>query len=240
MAPAPGASAGGGARPGGARRAVRRSHLHSWLQPPRVADHGTRGDDGRRGRRGHLLDQRGPRGRVPPGPLEDATQAAKLAGCPAAIPALRHVIAMQGSAVPGAMPWDDFLALGRGADAPALQAEVDRRMAAITPQSLGGLIYTSGTTGHPKAVMLSHGNLAWVAASSARCSRSSPMRRRPLPSPVGWRSRGCSGTRACGPRGRPRSTPSTPAMRGLQRSQVRRHRPKLEHRRRLPHGNDEA
>jgi len=95
--------------------------------------------------------------------LEDAVQAAKLAGRRGATTALQHVIAMQGAVVPGAMAWDDFMALGRGADAPALAGEVERRLAAITPDTLGGLIYTSGTTGHPKAVMLSHGNLAWVA-----------------------------------------------------------------------------
>ncbi len=95
--------------------------------------------------------------------VEDAAQAAKLASGSSAIPGLRHVIAMQGAAIPGATPWDDFLALGRGANASALQSEVDRRLAAIRPDHLGSLIYTSGTTGHPKAVMLSHGNLAWVA-----------------------------------------------------------------------------
>jgi long-chain acyl-CoA synthetase len=95
--------------------------------------------------------------------LETAAQADQVAGRRNATPALRYLIAMEGVPGPGAMAWGDFLALGSQPDAPALRAEVDRRLAAIEPQHLGALIYTSGTTGHPKAVMLTHGNLAWVA-----------------------------------------------------------------------------
>jgi len=37
--------------------------------------------------------------------------------------------------------------------------EIDRRVAALGPESLATLIYTSGTTGRPKGCMLTHGNL---------------------------------------------------------------------------------
>lgn len=95
--------------------------------------------------------------------LEDAGQLAKLDGRRAQLPHLKDVIAMGTARLPQTLAWDDFLALGNGADAVSLQIEVDRRMAGIQLDDLGSLIYTSGTTGHPKAVMLSHGNLAWTA-----------------------------------------------------------------------------
>jgi len=43
-----------------------------------------------------------------------------------------------------------------GRDIP--DTEIDRRRAALTPDSLATLIYTSGTTGKPKGVQLTHGN----------------------------------------------------------------------------------
>lgn len=97
--------------------------------------------------------------------LEDAAQLAKIEGRSAALPHLKAVVSMGSAALPNTLCWADFLALGDGPDAVSLQAEVDRRMAAIKLTDLGSLIYTSGTTGHPKAVMLSHGNLAWTAQS---------------------------------------------------------------------------
>jgi long-chain acyl-CoA synthetase len=66
--------------------------------------------------------------------------------------------------------WNDFLALGNLSH----QAEVDRRLAALRPNDLGTLIYTSGTTGAPKAVMLSHGNLAWTGMTLSRAFASTP------------------------------------------------------------------
>jgi long-chain acyl-CoA synthetase len=97
--------------------------------------------------------------------LEDSGQLAKIEGQRDSLPHLKQLIGMGRERLPQTLAWEDFLALGDGPDAPSLQAEVDRRIAAIRSADLGALIYTSGTTGHPKAVMLSHGNLAWTAQS---------------------------------------------------------------------------
>mmetsp|Transcript_23776 Transcript_23776/g.67680 ORF Transcript_23776/g.67680 Transcript_23776/m.67680 type:complete len:774 (-) Transcript_23776:71-2392(-) len=67
----------------------------------------------------------------------------------------------------GALPvigWAALLALG---DAEGREEEVQRRSAAVRPGHCAALIYTSGTTGEPKAVMISHDNVIFEAASLA-------------------------------------------------------------------------
>jgi len=78
-------------------------------------------------------------------------------------PALQHIVAMEGAAGdhPDVLSWAQFLELGVEDHEDA----VSERMAAIEEARIGALIYTSGTTGPPKAVMLSHGNIAWSAAA---------------------------------------------------------------------------
>ncbi len=108
--------------------------------------------------------------------VEDAAQAAKIEGRRESLPALRQMVAMRGAAMTGAMTWEQFLALGDGAGAaPAedgaggartLAQELEQRLAALSLDDLGALLYTSGTTGHPKAVMLTQRNLAWVGLST--------------------------------------------------------------------------
>lgn len=56
------------------------------------------------------------------------------------------------------MGWEAFLSLG----APALEKQLNDRLASISPTDIGTLIYTSGTTGPAKAVALSQGNLWWM------------------------------------------------------------------------------
>lgn len=77
------------------------------------------------------------------------------------LPHLRHAIMMRGSDIadPLALNWSDFL--DRAAQ--VTEDELDARIAAVEMEQLAGLIYTSGTTGPPKAVMLSHANLASTA-----------------------------------------------------------------------------
>ena len=78
-------------------------------------------------------------------------------GCPAG---LRAIVLLDGPATaPGVLTWADFLARGDASH----DAEVDRRSAAAGPGDVATLIYTSGTTGAPKAVMITHGNLAFIA-----------------------------------------------------------------------------
>ena len=62
-----------------------------------------------------------------------------------------RVLARDGAAL--ARQHDDLAAVLAAAEEPV-------RLASVTADTLAALIYTSGTTGNPKAVMLSHGNLA--------------------------------------------------------------------------------
>ncbi|MGH8975281.1 MAG: AMP-dependent synthetase/ligase [Acidimicrobiia bacterium] len=97
--------------------------------------------------------------------VEDATQWARIAAVRDQLPHLRHAVLMAGADPvddPMVMSWDEFLSRGDGGD-----SALDARLDALRPESLGTFIYTSGTTGRPKAVMLTHDNLAWTAARAA-------------------------------------------------------------------------
>lgn len=97
--------------------------------------------------------------------VENEAQWAKVGQRRDALPRLHRVVMMRGAKAEDdwQITWNDFLALGEEKH----QAEVERRLTALRPDDLGTLIYTSGTTGAPKAVMLSHGNLAWTATTLA-------------------------------------------------------------------------
>jgi len=55
------------------------------------------------------------------------------------------------------LSWSDFLALGKDISAEQLRKRQDQ----IQPNHCCSLIYTSGTTGNPKAVMITHDNMAY-------------------------------------------------------------------------------
>jgi long-chain acyl-CoA synthetase len=88
----------------------------------------------------------------------------------AQLPGLRRVVVIDGLDQPSAdgfaIPWAQ--ALHRGEEALLRHgAEIDRRAAAVGMDDIATLIYTSGTTGPPKAVMLTHANIAAAVASVA-------------------------------------------------------------------------
>jgi len=93
--------------------------------------------------------------------LENESQWAKVKEIRDQLPHLRWAIMMRGTTIddPMAMTWETFMQRGTTID----EADLDARIAAIEMEQLASLIYTSGTTGPPKAVMLSHHNLASTA-----------------------------------------------------------------------------
>jgi long-subunit acyl-CoA synthetase (AMP-forming) len=76
------------------------------------------------------------------------------------LPLLRAAVLMEGeSPAEGVLSWGELLERGSAVDG----GEIERRIAATRPDDVCTLIYTSGTTGAPKAVMLTHRNIAWIA-----------------------------------------------------------------------------
>lgn len=67
------------------------------------------------------------------------------------LPALKHIVVIEGTAEGEAITWQELLAQGSAKPVDPISPYED---------TLTGLIYTSGTTGNPKGVMLSHRNLA--------------------------------------------------------------------------------
>jgi long-chain acyl-CoA synthetase len=93
---------------------------------------------------------------------ENADQAAKIAG--ADLPALTHVVLIDGAADPAASPPQLTLAELEERGARKLAGEpdlIERIVAEIESDHLATLIYTSGTTGRPKGVELLHAGWCW-------------------------------------------------------------------------------
>jgi HIP---CoA ligase len=69
------------------------------------------------------------------------------------LPALQQMVALSGRPGRATQSWSEFLDLGRGVEA----AAVERRAASVTPDDLSDILFTSGTTGRPKGAMCTHG-----------------------------------------------------------------------------------
>ncbi|HEX8967980.1 MAG TPA: long-chain fatty acid--CoA ligase [Chloroflexota bacterium] len=95
--------------------------------------------------------------------VEDAGMLARFEAVRDQLPALRHLVLIEGEA-PGAIGWPDLLARGE-LEAERDPAWFDAAVGEVQPNDLATLIYTSGTTGPPKGVMDSHRNVLWMAAS---------------------------------------------------------------------------
>ena len=80
------------------------------------------------------------------------------------LPDLRTTVVLRGEIPDGTLSFDGLIAAGGG----VAPAEVDRRVAALTPETLSDLLFTSGTTGLPKGVMCTHGQTLRAFADWAR------------------------------------------------------------------------
>lgn len=65
--------------------------------------------------------------------------------------------------------WKALLQKGKEVD----DAELDKRVRAVSPGHCAALIYTSGTTGDPKAVMISHDNIVFESTDIMKILRTS-------------------------------------------------------------------
>jgi long-chain acyl-CoA synthetase len=86
---------------------------------------------------------------------EDAAQVAKVDEVRADLPALEHIVVIDGE-VEGTIPLAELAARGDGGDESALEA----RIADVGPDDPCLIIYTSGTTGRPKGVVLTNRGFA--------------------------------------------------------------------------------
>jgi long-subunit acyl-CoA synthetase (AMP-forming) len=76
------------------------------------------------------------------------------------LPRLRAIVVMEGEpSGEGVLSWAQLLERGSS----VAEGEIGRRIGAARPEDVCTLIYTSGTTGAPKAVMLTHRNISWIA-----------------------------------------------------------------------------
>ena len=83
---------------------------------------------------------------------------------------LKSIVTIEGT---GPETLSAMLEQGRAARA-RLDAEIDRRMAAITRETLATIVYTSGTTGPPKGVPQTHGNHLATVESALRIKTLEP------------------------------------------------------------------
>jgi long-chain acyl-CoA synthetase len=87
--------------------------------------------------------------------VEDMEQLEKVRAVRSDLSNLQHVVIFDGDgATDDAITLESLRERGRARE----RAELDERMAAVTPDDVCVVIYTSGTTGPPKGCLLTHGN----------------------------------------------------------------------------------
>jgi len=96
----------------------------------------------------------------------DSSYLDKLLAIKDQLPALRHIILLEGSH-PDAVTWKDVLARGQAAGEKD-PAAFDVMWRQVASGDLATLIYTSGTTGQPKGVMITHHNARCYQAAVER------------------------------------------------------------------------
>jgi long-chain acyl-CoA synthetase len=89
--------------------------------------------------------------------VENEMGAGKLLNLKGQLPALAHIIVMDGTAanLPQTVSFAELLAREAGAE----EQRLNEILESIHPDDLATVIYTSGSTGEPKGVMRTHGNL---------------------------------------------------------------------------------
>ncbi|KGM41810.1 hypothetical protein JY96_02420 [Aquabacterium sp. NJ1] len=101
--------------------------------------------------------------------IEDADRFERVQACALNLTHLRTVVQIndtpQAMSTCQTLAWQDFMQHGLLAQSSEQDLVIQKRLSAIQAQDTATLIYTSGTTGPSKAVVLSHGNLWWVANS---------------------------------------------------------------------------
>ncbi len=96
--------------------------------------------------------------------VEDEEFLARLLAVRDDLPHLRHIVLIDG-AHDGCVQWSALLDMGRHRLEEHPES-FDASWRQVQPDDLATLIYTSGTTGPPKAVMVTHHNIAWTVAST--------------------------------------------------------------------------
>lgn len=90
------------------------------------------------------------------------------------LPKVKMVVIMENDAPcikdDNLISFEEFLKLGNKVN----DVDLNSRMGSVGAEDVAIMIYTSGTTGRPKAVMLSHGSLAWTARSVVQSFRCGP------------------------------------------------------------------
>ena len=98
--------------------------------------------------------------------VDTPAQLEKLLQVRAELPALRHIVLMEGQpphADPGIVSLQELMT--QGATAPPHTIQLDERLRGLTPNHEATYVYTSGTTGPPKGVVQTHGNHLFMVQS---------------------------------------------------------------------------